>query len=54
MEQTKHLLTNDLVLVTGEDKEIKDLDTLATDKVEKLAIGDPESVFQQENMLKKF
>ena len=26
------------------DKEIKDLDTLATDKVEKLAIGDPESV----------
>ena len=40
----KTLLTNDLVLVTGEDKEIKDLDTLATDKVEKLAIGDPESV----------
>ena len=31
----KTLLTNDLVLVTGEDKEIKDLDTLATDKVEK-------------------
>ena len=30
----KTLLTNDLVLVTGEDKEIKDLDTLATDKVE--------------------
>ena len=26
------------------EKEIKDLDTLATDKVEKLAIGDPESV----------
>ena len=44
----KTLLTNDLVLVTGEDKEIKDLDTLATDKVEKLAIGDPESVLAKD------
>lgn len=43
-DTNKTLLTNDLVLVTGEDTEIKDLDALSTDDVEKLAIGDPESV----------
>lgn len=40
----KTLLTNDLVLVTGEDKDIKDINNIATDAVSKIAIGDPESV----------
>ncbi|WP_455538542.1 molybdate ABC transporter substrate-binding protein [Terrisporobacter sp.] len=43
-DTNKTLLTNDLVLVTGKDTEIKDLDSIATDDVEKIAIGDPESV----------
>ena len=40
----KTLLTNDLVLVTGEDKDIKDINNIATDAVSKIAIGDSESV----------
>lgn len=40
----KTLLTNDLVLVTSEDKDIKDINDISTDAVSKIAIGDPESV----------
>lgn len=40
----KTLLTNDLVLVAPEGIEIKDLETLATDSIDKIAIGDPQSV----------
>ena len=40
----KTLLTNDLVLVASEGTEIKDLETLDTDDITKIAIGDPESV----------
>ena len=43
-DTNKTLLTNDLVLVAPEGTEIKDLETLATDSIEKIAIGDPESV----------
>ena len=43
-DTNKTLLTNDLVLVTAEDTEIKDLEEIATDDVSKIAIGDPESV----------
>ncbi|MEG0855944.1 MAG: molybdate ABC transporter substrate-binding protein [Terrisporobacter sp.] len=40
----KTLLSNDLVLVNSEDKDIKDLKELSTDDITKIAIGDPESV----------
>ena len=43
-DTNKTLLTNDLVLVAAEGTEIKDLDTLTTDDITKIAIGDPESV----------
>lgn len=43
-DTNKTLLTNDLVLVATEGTEVKDLDTLATDDITKIAIGDPESV----------
>lgn len=43
-DTNKTLLTNDLVLVTGEDTELKDLDSIVSDDVLKIAIGDPESV----------
>lgn len=43
-DTNKTLLTNDLVLVAPEGIEIKDLQTLATEDIEKIAIGDPESV----------
>ena len=40
----KTLLTNDLVLVEAEGTEIKDLDKLTTYDINKIAIGEPESV----------
>ena len=43
-DTNKTLLTNDLVLVAAEGTEVKDLDTLTTDNISKIAIGDPESV----------
>lgn len=43
-DTNKTLLTNDLVLVTSKGTGIKDLEKLATDGIEKIAIGDPESV----------
>ena len=43
-DTNKTLLTNDLVLVAAEGTEVKDLDTLTTDGISKIAIGDPESV----------
>lgn len=43
-DTNKTLLTNDLVLVAAEGTEVKDLDTLNTDDITKIAIGEPESV----------
>lgn len=43
-DTNKILLTNDLVLVAPKNIEIKDLETLATDDIDKIAIGDPQSV----------
>lgn len=43
-DTNKTLLTNDLVLVAPEGIEIKDLETLATNYIDKIAIGDPQSV----------
>lgn len=40
----KTLLNNDLVVITGESDSIKKLDDISTADVEKVAIGDPESV----------
>ena len=40
----KTLLTNDLVLVAAKGEKVESLDALKTDDVEKIAIGDPESV----------
>ena len=40
----KTLLTNELVLVESEGTEIKDLDKLTTYDINKIAIGEPESV----------
>ena len=40
----KTLLTNDLVLVAAEGKIIDNLDSIASDDVKHIAIGDPESV----------
>ena len=43
-DTNKTLITNDLVLVAPEEIEIKNLETLVTDNIEKIAIGDPQSV----------
>lgn len=43
-DTNKTLLSNDLVLVTPKGVSIKDLETLTTADIEKIAIGDPESV----------
>lgn len=43
-DTNKTLLTNDLVLVTSKGTGIKYLEKLSTDDIEKIAIGDPESV----------
>ncbi len=41
---SKTLLTNDLVLVAAKGEKVDSLDSLKTDDVSKIAIGDPESV----------
>ena len=43
-DAVKTLLTNDLVLVAAKGEKVDSLDALKTDDVEKIAIGDPESV----------
>ena len=43
-DTNKTLLRNDLVLVAPEGIEIKDLQTLTTDIIDKIAMGDPQSV----------
>ena len=43
-DAVKTLLTNDLVLVAAKGEKVDSLDALKTDDVEKIVIGDPESV----------
>lgn len=43
-DAVKTLLTNDLVLVAAKGEKVDSLDALKADDVEKIAIGDPESV----------
>ena len=43
-DAAKTLLTNDLVLVAAKGEKVDSLDALKSDDVEKIAIGDPESV----------